>query len=179
MIWNAKRVLFPERSLYKLTESHWFPKCKETYESRLDDLEREEEEWNAKLQGISEIQTSVPIGATPLVMTRYEKKQLDAKSHDKEKPKIGVKFWNQQRAKNEEETAKQPASTNAASTPVARHLQEDTQSDISCDLDTPISRRSYSLNMMGDSEEEVSLDLGTPISIANSPASSYVRRRLT
>jgi hypothetical protein len=53
----------------------------------LNQLEREEEAYEAKMKGIiSDVQSALPIGVTPAIMARYEKKvkELRANANDKD-----------------------------------------------------------------------------------------------
>jgi hypothetical protein len=47
----------------------------------LNELEREEEAYEAKMKGIADVQSTLPIGVTPAIMARYEKKVKELRAH--------------------------------------------------------------------------------------------------
>ena len=60
----------------------------------LDQLEREEEEYEAKMKGIAEIQASLPIGVTPVILGRHERKMQELRESTDEGPSVQTLFWN-------------------------------------------------------------------------------------
>jgi hypothetical protein len=50
------------------------PVCASAGITSLNQLEREGEAYEAKMKGIADVQSALPIGVTPAIMARYEKK---------------------------------------------------------------------------------------------------------
>jgi hypothetical protein len=80
----------------------------------LTQVERDEEIMEAKHRGISEIQTALPIGVTPVIMARYEKKMKDLHQTGSINSKTSfVPVWNREK----KSTAKVIPSLNSLSLP--------------------------------------------------------------
>lgn len=63
--------------------------------SSLNQLEREEEAYEAKMKGIADIQAALPIGVTPAIMARYEKKVKELRDTSNDMPAFKP-VWNRQ-----------------------------------------------------------------------------------
>mmetsp|Transcript_29214 Transcript_29214/g.44169 ORF Transcript_29214/g.44169 Transcript_29214/m.44169 type:complete len:190 (+) Transcript_29214:63-632(+) len=126
---------YPSHIMYKMTGQLWFPRSKEDTESSLDALEREEEELDAKMKGIAEIQASVPIGVTPAIMNRHDKKIQELKEMTDVGPTVTTLFWNLKR--------KDPNDSNDDSQSVGRNSlrNDDIMSTPGSALMTPLSAR--------------------------------------
>ncbi|KAI2506986.1 hypothetical protein MHU86_7483 [Fragilaria crotonensis] len=86
---------YPDRLMHKMTGALWFPRSKDAVEPSLNQLEREEEAYEAKMKGIADIQAALPIGVTPAIMARYEKKVKELRDTSNDMPPFKP-VWNRQ-----------------------------------------------------------------------------------
>lgn len=126
-------------------------------------MERDEEEYEAKVKGIADIQASLPIGVTPAIMTRYEKKVQEIKdSAEDRRPVIKTLFWN----RVAETTSRIPESPQPM-TPLSSQHQPM----------TPLSSRragsEFSFGLNTPQSMAQSMNLNTPQSMVSRDDSSY------
>jgi hypothetical protein len=89
------------------------------YTGSLTQLEHEEEAYEAKMRGIADVQTALPIGVTPAIMARYEKKIKELRESDNDdnsKPRVKTLVWHRrQQASVQESPQPLPATPSLAS----------------------------------------------------------------
>lgn len=113
----------------------------------LNQLEREEEAYEAKMRGIADVQTSLPIGVTPAIMARYEKKVKEIRessdnADSKYKPHIETLVWHRRRQHQAPVLHESPQSPLRTSPSLASRRMPDS-SDHSFALSTPQSMQQY------------------------------------
>lgn len=144
----------------------------------LDQLEREEEEYEAKMKGIAEIQATLPIGVTPAILGRYEKKVKEIRENADDKPSVQVLFWNRQQQSNVPITTNESPTPPQPMTPVSSRRPD---SEFSFALSTPRSmafntpqRTPQSVRSMVSRDSSYNLDSSTDDTIQFDTPRSHI-----
>ena len=108
----------------------------------LSQLEREEEAYEAKMKGIADFQVALPIGVTPAILTRHEKKlkellQSDAYKKSNDMATTFQPVWNNRRQLRQQQQLKSPPIAADSPHSVGSRMSHTPLSEFSFALSTP------------------------------------------